>query len=116
MTTSGASEAGHIALSKAVEEVLFLRRVQNFMEPSMRIGAVNVLKDNKGAIKLAVNKHFSRRIKHIDVKHNLVRDACNAGKLRVVDVKTEDQHADLFTKPPDIQKFHKHAKIVLNVV
>ena len=61
------------------------------MEPSMRIGAVNVFEDNEGAIKLAVNKIDSRRTKHINVKHHLVRNACDAGKVRVVYVRTEDQ-------------------------
>ena len=86
------------------------------MEPSMRIGAVNVFEDNEGAIKLAANKHATRRTKHIDVKHHLVRDAGDAGKVRVVYkyVRTEDQHADLFTKLLNKQKFYKHAKTVLN--
>ena len=84
MTTSGTSEAGYIALSQAVEEVLFLKQVQNFMEPSIRIGAVKVFEDSEGAIKLAVNKDFSRRTKHIDVKRHLVRDACDAGKVRAL--------------------------------
>ena len=79
----------------------------------MRIGAVNVFEDNEGTIKLAV---ASRKIKHIDVKYYLVRDACEAGKVRVVYVRTEDRHAGLSTKPQDIQKFHKHAKTVLSVV
>ena len=51
------------------------------MEPSTRIGAVNVFEANEGAIKLATNKHASRRTKHIefdDVKHHLVRDASDA--------------------------------------
>ena len=48
--------------------------------------------------------------------HHLVRDACDAGKVRVVYVRMEDQHKDLFTKPLDIQKFDKHAKAVLDVV
>ena len=82
----------------------------------MRIGAVNVFEDNEEVIKLAVNKHASRRTKHIAVKHPLVRDACNAGKVRVVSIRTEDQHAYLFTKPLDTQKFHKRAKTDLNVV
>ena len=114
---SGTSEAEYIALSEAVKEVLFLRQLQDFMEPPIRIGAVKVFEDNEGAIKLAVNKHASRRSKHIDVKHHLVRDAaCDAGKVKVVCVRTEDQHADLFTKPLERQTFHKHAKTVLNVV
>ena len=43
-------------------------------------GTVDV--GNEGAIKLATNKHSSRRTKHIGVKHHLVRTACDAGKVR----------------------------------
>ena len=50
------------------------------------------------------------------MKHHLVRNACDEGKVGVMYVRTEDQRADLFTKPLDIQKFHKHAKTVLSVV
>ena len=116
VTASGTSEAEYVALSEVVKEVLFLRQVQEFMEPSMRVGAVNVFEDNEGAIKLTTNKHASRRTKHINVKHHLVRDASDARKVRVAYVKSEDQHADLLTKPLDMQKFYKHAKFILNVV
>ena len=116
VTASGTSEVEYVALSEVVKEVLFLRQVQEFMEPSMRVSAVNVFKDNGGVIKLATNKHASRRAKHIDVKHHLVRDASDARKVRVAYVRSEDQHADLLTKPLDTQKFYKHAKFILNVV
>ena len=86
------------------------------MESSMRIRALDVFEDNEGAIKLVVNNHASRRTKHADAKHHLVRDAYGAGKVRVVYVRTKDQHANLFTQPLDMQKFHKHATTVLNVV
>ena len=101
---------------RGAKEVLFLRQVQEFVGPSMRVGAVNVFEDNEGAIKLATNKHASRRTKHIDVKHHLVRDASDAHKVRVAYVRSGDQHADLLTKPLDMQKFYKHAKLILNVV
>ena len=87
VTGSGTSEAEYVALSEAAKEVLFLRQVQGSMEPSMRTGEVNVFEDNEGAIKLAV---ASRRTKHKDVEHNLVRDACDAGKVREVYVSTKD--------------------------
>ena len=67
VTASGTSEAEYVALSEAVKEVLSLRQVQDFMEPSLRIGAVNVFEDNEGGIKLAVNEHASRNTKHFDV-------------------------------------------------
>ena len=116
VTASGTSKKGYIALLKAVKDVLFLRQVQKCMKPSMRIGAVNVFEDNEGAMKLAINRHASRRTKHIDARHNLGRGACDAGKIRVVYVRTEDWHANLFTMPLDIQTFHKHAKTNPNVV
>ena len=50
------------------------------------------------------------------MKHHLVRDASEARKLRVAYVRSEDQHADLLTKPLDTKNFYKHAKFILNVV
>ena len=44
----------------------------------MGIGVVNVFEDNERAIKLAANKYASHSIKHIDIKHHLVRDTCGA--------------------------------------
>ena len=79
VTVSGTSKAKYVALSEAVKEVLLLRQVQGFMEPSVRIGTANVF---EGAIKPATNKNEMFQIKHIDVKH-LVRDACEVGKVRV---------------------------------
>ena len=116
VTASGTSEAEYVASSQMINELLFLRQVQEFMEPSKRVGAVNVFKENEVALKLPTNKHASRSTKHIDVKHHLVRDASDARKVRVAYVRSEDQHADLLTKPLDMQKFYKHAKFILNVV
>ena len=86
------------------------------MEPSMRVGAVNLFKEDEVAIKLPTNKHASHSTKHIDVKHHLARDASDARKVGVAFVSSEDQHADLLTKPLDMQKLYKHAKFILNVV
>ena len=93
-----------------------MKQVQDYMESSMRIGAVDVFEDNEGAIKLAVDKCASRSAKYIDVKHHLVRDACDAGKVRVVYVRMEDQPVDLFIKALDMQKIYKHAKTVFKEV
>ena len=116
VAASGTSEAEYVALSEVKKEVLFLRQVQEFMELSIKVSAVNVFEDNEWAIKLATNQHSSRRTKHIDVKHHLVRNASDARKIRVAYVRSEDQHADLLTKPLDMQTFYKHAEFILNGV
>ena len=111
VAVSGTSEAEDVALSEVVKEVVLLRQVQEFMGPSMRVGAVNVFEDNEGAIKLVTNKHDSCRTKHIDVKHHLVRDASDARKVRVAYVRPEDQHADWLTKPLDMQNVLQARKV-----
>ena len=50
------------------------------------------------------------------MKHHLVRDVSDARKVGVAYVRSEDQHADLLTKPLDMQKCYEHAKFILNVV
>ena len=69
MATPGTLEGEYVALPEAVKEILFLRWMRDFMEPPMRIGAVDVFENNEGAVKLAVNKYASR--KTIDAKHHL---------------------------------------------
>ena len=56
VTVSSTSDAEYVVLSEVVKEVLLLRQVQEFMEPLMRVGAVNVFEDNGGGIKLATHK------------------------------------------------------------
>ena len=50
------------------------------------------------------------------MKHHLVRYVCDAREARIVYIRTEDQHTDLFAKPLDMQKFSKHTKTALIVV
>ena len=47
------------------------------------------------------------------MRHDLVRDACDTGKVRVVCVRKQTYS---LSKPLDIQKFYKHAKTVFNAV
>ena len=112
MTASDISSAAYVALTEAVKEVIFLRQVQDVMKPSMRIEAVDVFEDSKGAINLGVDKHANCRTTHVDTKHQLVRDACDAGKVRVVYIinSMEHQHANLFTRLLDRQELCKHTK------
>ena len=61
--------------------------------------------DNRGAIKMTNNKYSSKRTRHIDIKHHLIRHAVDEGKVRVTFVKTEDQHAEVLTIRFDTRMF-----------
>ena len=83
------------------------RTVKAFMVPPIDYN-IRVHEDNEGAMKMAENRFSSRRTRHIDVKHHMVRDAVNGGIIRVEYVKSREQHADVLTKVIDAKSFEKH--------
>ena len=56
--------------------------------------------DNTSAISLSKNpiQHYSRS-KHIDIKHHFIRDHVSNGDITSEFVDTNNQLADIFTKP-----------------
>lgn len=99
------TEAEYIALSTACCEALPLRQL--FLEvgsyfklpqitPTMRC---NIFEDNMGAEALAKSPKMRPRTKHIAVKYHHFREAVKDKKIQIMRVHTEDQLADIFTKP-----------------
>jgi histone deacetylase 1/2 len=68
---------------------------------------VPLLCDNESAIKLTNNPVQHARTKHIDVCHHFIRDHQQKGDICIESVDTEDQLADIFTKPLDEKMFCK---------
>ena len=83
--------------------------------PTLRSCTISIMENNQGAIKMANNKHSSRRTRHIDVKHHIVREAVEEGLVRIVYVRSEEQHADILTKALDMRIFQLHAKALTNL-
>ena len=59
-------------MSEFVREVLSLRQVQAFIMPALESSLVDIVKDNQGAIKMAINRPSLKRARHIDIKHHLI--------------------------------------------
>ncbi|CAM9645887.1 unnamed protein product [Ascophyllum nodosum] len=63
---------------------------------------------------MATNRFSSRRTRHVDVKHHIVRDAIESSIVRIHYVKSGEQHADVLTKALDVNTFETHASFLLN--
>ena len=61
--------------------------------------------DNESAIKLTVNPVQHSRTKHIDIRHHFLRDHEAKGDIETRYVSTDNQLADIFTKPLDESRF-----------
>ena len=63
--------------------------------------------DNTSAINIAKNPVQHSKTKHIEIRHHYIRDLVNYKILSLEHVSTENQLADIFTKPLDMIKFEK---------
>ena len=55
--------------------------------------------DNNSAIALSKNHVFHKRTKHIDTRFHFIRELVNDKEICLEFCKSEDQLADIFTKP-----------------
>ncbi|KAJ3532326.1 hypothetical protein NM688_g7442 [Phlebia brevispora] len=91
-------EAEYMAMSHAAREVLWLRNLLTELGIVQKSGTpVNV--DNQGAIAYSKLNVFHGRSKHIDIRHHFIRDCIEANEVKVIYCATNDNIADLFTKP-----------------
>ncbi|CAN0469053.1 unnamed protein product, partial [Ascophyllum nodosum] len=88
-----------------MNETKFLRKVQEFIMPTLRSCTISIMDGDQGAIKMANNKRGSRRTHHIHVKRHIVRGAVEKGLVRSVYVRSEEHHADKLTKAFDMRTF-----------
>jgi hypothetical protein len=76
---------------------------------------MSLLCDNESAIKMTQNPVQHSRTKHIDISHHFIRDHQLKGEISIESISTEDQLADIFTKPLDKKRFYK-LKNELNIL
>ena len=68
--------------------------------------------DNSGALELARTPKLRPRTKFINCKYHHFRSFVESGKIKLYSVRTEEQLADLFTKPLGPELFHKFTEAI----
>jgi len=104
------TEAEYIALSQSMREVLpiiwLLEEARQFGIPVLNAKPkvhCKVFEDNAGAIEIANVPKMRPRTKHLNIKYHHFREEVRKGTVSIYYTRTEDQIADIFTKPlPEI--------------
>jgi hypothetical protein len=78
---------------------------QTLQDFGYNLSKVPLLCDNESAIHMEDNPVEHSRTKHIDIRHHFLRDHQQKGDIEVFYVSTENQLADIFTKPLDEKTF-----------
>ena len=71
---------------------------------------ITVHVDSVGAIWLSNNRTTSNRTKHIAIRTSFVKEYQENGKIITIDVKSEDNEADIFTKTTTNTMFQNNQK------
>ena len=104
MVALSSCEAEYIAATTAACQGVWLRQL--LVELTGKgVGAAVIRVDNKSAIQLCKNPVFHGRSKHIETRYHFVRESVENGNVAVEYVHTDDQLADLLTKPLGRIKF-----------
>lgn len=101
------TEAEYIAAAICACQVIWMRRILQEMEFALEDNVTTILCDNTSTIKLSVNQVFYNRSKHMDVRYHFLRNLVNDGVVRLEYCGTQDQLADIFTKPLKKDSFQK---------
>ncbi|KAE8683276.1 TMV resistance protein N-like [Hibiscus syriacus] len=104
IVTLSTCEAEYVAATSCVCHAIWLRNLLK------EIGLIQeeptkVCVDNKSAIALAKNPVFHDRSKHIDIRYHYIRECVARKDVEVEYVKSQDQVADIFTKPLTSEDF-----------
>ncbi|GKG04778.1 hypothetical protein Tco_0315165 [Tanacetum coccineum] len=85
------------ALTISTIEALWMK--QALIDYGIRLDNIPIMCDNKGAIDLSKNPVQHSRTKHIEIRHHVLRDNVQKGNISLEKVSSEDNIADILTKP-----------------
>jgi hypothetical protein len=97
------NEAEYVTASSCCAQFLWMW--QTLKDYGYTMNQVPILCDNESAIKIAYNPSEHSRTKHIDNRHHFLRDHTIKGDIVISFVRTNEQVADIFTKPLDVKRF-----------
>jgi hypothetical protein len=99
------AEAEYIAAGSCCAQLLWMK--QTLKDYGINKKKVPLFCDNESAIKISHNPVQHSKTKHIEIRHHFLRDHVLKEDIDIIHINTEDQLADIFTKPLDEKRFCK---------
>ena len=97
-----------MAASLAATEIIFMRSLLSEMGYDMSEPTI-LWVDSMGAVEITKRRESLARSRHIERRYLKMQEWVAEGKIKVKYIKTDDNRADMFTKPLDRATFEGHA-------
>ncbi|GJW06864.1 hypothetical protein Tco_1569287 [Tanacetum coccineum] len=91
------TEAEYVSAGKACQQALWTK--QALIDYDIRLDDVPIMCESKGTIELSKNLVQHSRTKHIEIRHHFLCGNVQKGNISIEKVASEDNIADIFTKP-----------------
>jgi hypothetical protein len=98
------AEAEYIAACSASCEAIWLWKLLTGLF-DLEMEATMILCDNQSCIKMTENPVFHDKSKHIEIRYHYIRDMVQRGAIKLQYVGTDEQVANVLTKPLSRVKF-----------
>ena len=92
------TEAEYMAICEVTKEIMWMKMILEELQLTVSSPSI-IYVDNQSAIKISENDIAHDRTKHIDIKHYFVKDAIEKRIIKLQWISTDQQLADIFTKP-----------------
>ncbi|GKB31879.1 retrovirus-related pol polyprotein from transposon TNT 1-94 [Tanacetum coccineum] len=98
------TKAEYVSAEKACQQALWMK--QALVDYGIMLDDILIMCDNKGAIDLSKNPVQHSRTKHIEIRHHFLRDNVQKWNISIEKVSSEDNIADILTKPLKREPFN----------
>eukprot|EP00253_Pinus_taeda_P006925 PITA_06925 len=98
------AEAEYVASTAAACQAVWMRRMLRSLGQEQAKQQV-IFCDNSSAIALSKNSVFHKRTKHIDTRFHYIRELVSNGEIALEHCRTQEQVAEILTKPLDQKSF-----------
>nr|GEZ96117.1 retrovirus-related Pol polyprotein from transposon TNT 1-94 [Tanacetum cinerariifolium] len=106
-------EAEYVSARKACQQELWMK--QALIDYDIRLDDIPIMCDNKGAIDLRKNPMQQSRTNNIEICHHFLRDNVQKGHISIEKVMSEDNIANIITKPLKRESFN-YLRLVLGMM
>ena len=114
------TESEYIGISQGLRDAIPIMKIldemkQNGIPITSSVGSVycRVFEDNSGALEMAKVHKYRPRTKHMNVKYHHFRDYVNRGEILLYPIRTNDQPADILTKPVPKEILLRHRRTIM---
>ena len=98
-------EAEYMALCAATQEAMWLRMILTDFDNTFNESLI-IYEDNQSCIDYTNNPIQYKRTKHIDQRYHFIKDQALLRTIDIRKIPTQDNLADILTKPLEVTQFH----------